>query len=135
VRVICQKNKIYFFICLLQFLFIPCACVEIIQDVKVADCTIYSWLKTGLLNGTRIELKFGSYRVKVLAQDLNLGICLSSLYSEHKNEKITRTLALTRYKENIDDHLKMAHKEILEGGSIDSTLKKYGFILQKRSFF
>lgn len=88
-----------------------------------------------MLNSARIELKFGSYGVQILAQDHIAGIRLSSLYSEHENEKIARTIAFTQYEANIHDKLKMAHKEILGGGSIGSTLKKYGFDVEKNLFF
>jgi hypothetical protein len=96
------------------------------------------WLKPGLLNSTRIELKFGSYGVQVLAQDMFAASAtrLSNLYSIHEGEKITRTLAFTKYVEakfmdKFDDQLKVAHEEIVAGGSIGATLKKYGFELIK----
>jgi len=117
-------------ICSLHFLLSPYAHAE-----DHANCNLSSWLKPGLLNSTRIELKFGSYGVQILAQDQVSGIRLSSLYSEHGTEKIARTIAFTQYEANLDDRLKMAHQKILEGGSIGSTLKKYGFDIKKDILF
>ena len=130
-----SKTKFCFILCLVQFFLCPYAHVEIINDEKTLNCEISPWLKSGLLNSTRIELKFGSYGVKVLAQDPVKGIRLSSLYSEHGNEQITRTLAFTRYESKVNDKLKMAHDEILAGGSIGTILKKHGFDLRKDLFF
>lgn len=141
-------KKICTLICLLHFLLasyahaednsllVPCVTVnQITNNEQAAHYNSYPWLKPGLLNSARIELKFGSYGVQILAQDKATGIRLSSLYSEHEDEKITRTIAFTQYEANINDKLRMAHKEILAGGSIGSTLKKYGFDVNKDLFF
>lgn len=130
-----SKTKFCFFICLVQFFLISYVHVEIIKNEKILICEDSPWLKSGLLNSTRIELKFGSYGVKVLAQDPVKGIRLSSLYSVHGNEQITRTLAFTRYESKVNDKLKMAHEEILAGGSIGTILNKHGFDLKKELFF
>ena len=73
--------------------------------------------------------------MQILAQDQVTGIRLSSLYSEHANEKITRTIAFTQYEGLMNDKLKIAHQEILEGSSIGLTLKKHGFDIKKDFIF
>ncbi|MBA3238042.1 MAG: hypothetical protein H0T62_06790 [Parachlamydiaceae bacterium] len=111
---------------------------QIIFDSPVAKIyDVAPWLKPGLLNSTRIELKFGSYGVQVLTQDMFSASAtrLSNLYSTREVEKITRTLAFTQYVAEIDDQLRVAHEEIVAGGSIGATLKKYGFELKKDLFF
>ncbi|MFA6915833.1 MAG: hypothetical protein WC222_05505 [Parachlamydiales bacterium] len=141
-------KKICTLICSLQFLLVSYAHAEdnsllvsygtvnqITNDEQAANYNPFPWLKPGLLNSARIELKFGSYGVQILAQDQVTGVRLSSLYSEHEGEKIARTIAFTQYEANINDKLGMAHKEILAGGSIGSTLKKYEFDVKKDLFF
>jgi len=108
---------------------------QITKNEQPVNCDLSPWLKPGLLNSARIELKFGSYGVQVLDQDLAKGIRLSSLYSEHENEKIARTIAFTQYRAKVNDKLRLAHEEILAGGSIGSTLKKHGFDMKKDLFF
>ena len=108
---------------------------QITNEKQVTHSNPSSWLKPGLLNSARIELKFGSYGVQILAQDQVAGIRLSGLYSEHGDERIARTIAFTQYNANIHDKLKMAHQEILAGGSIGSSLKKYGFDIKKDLLF
>ncbi|MBI3236607.1 MAG: hypothetical protein HYZ48_02745 [Chlamydiales bacterium] len=71
----------------------------------------------------------------MLAQDPVKGIRLSNLYSEHEGKKIARTVAFTQYNTNIDAKLRIAHEEIMAGGSIGSTLKKHGFDVKKDIFF
>lgn len=115
---------------------ISCPTCQIPHSLTTTATTnVAPWLKPGLLNSVRIELKFGSYGVQILAQDQVSATRLSSLYSLHEGEKITRTLAFTKYETDIDDRLKIAHEEIVAGGSIGATLKKYGFDLRKDLFF
>lgn len=90
-----------------------------------------SWLRPGLLTSDRIKEKFGSFGVQVLSQDEQSGVRLSNLYSEHDGEKVTRTFALVTFSSAMDKNLLPAHKEILDGGSIGTTLSKHGFQLQK----
>ncbi len=108
---------------------------QITNHGRAANCNTSPWLKPGLLNSVRIELKFGSYGIQVLAEDQVRGIRLSNLYSEHEGEKIARTIAFTEYNSNINDKLMLAHEEIMAGGSIGSTLKKYGFDIKKDLFY
>lgn len=130
-------NKISLLFCLLQFfLTLPAYSGNDSNIVSSAiEIANSDWLKPGLLNSTRIELKFGSYGVQILAQDPIEGIRLSSLYSVHEGDKIARTIAFTQYQQKINEKLIQAHHEILEGSSIGSTLKKYGFDIKKDLLF
>lgn len=92
-----------------------------------------AWLAPNILNSQRIELKFGSYGVDILAQ--NHTSRLANLYSFYEGQKSTRTLAFTRYHLPMDKALLLAHEEILKGGSIGSTLKNHGFQVKKQFFF
>lgn len=93
------------------------------------------WLNPNILNSERIEKKFGSYGVLVLAQDEKEGFRLSNLYSSQDGQRMARTIALTLYNPKMSDELKVAHEEILKGGSIGATLKKHGFSVDKQIFF
>jgi len=79
-------------------------------------------------------MKFGSYGLNVLAQDPE-SYRLSSLYSIDNEHEVTRTIALTTYESNMNEALKKAHEEIVQGGSIGSTLSKHGFKLIKEITF
>ena len=102
---------------------------------QTVDCDTAPWLKPGLLNSTRIELKFGSYGVQILTQNQGTRSRLSNLYSKHEDEKIARTIAFTQYEKIIHGKLSKVHEEILAGGSIGSTFKKHGIAIKKDLFF
>jgi hypothetical protein len=91
-----------------------------------------SWLAPGLLNSERIELKFGSYGVEILSQKDNTRV--SNLYSLKNGQKLSRTIAYVKF-DPIDKKLLLAHKAILEGASIGSTLKAHGFKVKKEITF
>lgn len=92
------------------------------------------YLQKNLLNSQRIELRFGSYGVDILKQDAQNGTRLSNLYSLKGQEKISRTIAFSRFA-HMDESLKKAHEKILSGGSIGSTLKEHGFQVKKKIFY
>jgi hypothetical protein len=84
-----------------------------------------------LLNSERIEACFGSYGVEVLCQDGDLRI--SNLYSDGDYDKhFTRTLAVTRFREEPPMELGAALGRIREGASIGSTLKAEGWRVDKK---
>lgn len=120
------------FACLFNF-----SCTTIKHATNGANVEVHqsSWLKPGILTSDRIKAKFGSFGVQVLLQDELSGVRLSNLYSEHDGEKITRAIALVAFERSMDDELKKAHLEILDGGSIGSTLTKHGFTLQKNALY
>lgn len=112
------------------FLLMLSAC----QIVPLKNPTAKSpWLQKNLLNSQRIELKYGSYGVDVLAQ--NDDMRLSNLYSLKDGQKITRTIAYILYQRPLDQKLALAHQQIISGGSIGSTLKAHGFQVKKDFFY
>lgn len=92
------------------------------------------WLKPGLLNSKRIELKFGSYGVQAIPQENNQ-VRLSNLFSISQGRKYTRTIALTLFTDVLDPSLEISHQEILNGGSIGIVLNKNGFLIKKDIFY
>lgn len=95
----------------------------------------FSWMNPGLLNGERIEKKFGSYGVQVLTQDELFGLRLSNLYSLKGQDKIMRTLALVKFTDTMAQELTDVHRQILDGAPIGATLKKAGFDITKKLLF
>lgn len=96
-----------------------------------------AWLKPGLLNSKRIELKFSPdpYGVETIAQ-ANPNLRLSNLHSVSDGKKIARTIALTQFHDPLDESLTAAHSEIMAGGSIGVVLtQKHGFNIKKDIFF
>lgn len=78
-----------------------------------------------VLNSERIEQAFGSYGIEVLYSDAR--IRLSNLYSVHGGRRITRTLAIVRYPDEINEAFAKEHAAILEGGSIGATFQAAGW--------
>jgi len=83
-----------------------------------------------LLNSERIEQRFGSYGIELLAQ--TDAVRIASLYSLENGEKVTRTFAVTRYSDSVDARLAQAHERILAGGSIGATLAEAGWTVTRR---
>lgn len=82
-----------------------------------------------LLNSERIEQRFGSYGVEVLAQDAQLRV--SCLYSTHDGVGTCRTFAIVRYPQSIDPRLADAHAAIVAGGSIGAVFTAQGWQVRK----
>jgi hypothetical protein len=78
-----------------------------------------------ILNSERIEQTFGSYGIDVLYSDET--IRLSNLYSVHDGRRVTRTLAIVRYPDEVSPAFAAEHAAILEGGSIGATFKAAGW--------
>lgn len=130
------KNfPIYALLFLIAPAFMSCKTVDSAKNKNTQKARVTTYLRAGLLNSARIQEKFGSFGVEVLAQDSNKGLRLSNLYSLEKGQKIARTIALTQYAANIPEELKAAHEQIIAGGSIGSTLNKHGFEVKKEFFF
>jgi hypothetical protein len=85
-----------------------------------------------LLNSERIEQRFGSYGLAVLASDAHVRV--SNLYSTdaRAGTQTTRTFAVVRYPDAIDVALAREHAEILRGGSIGAVLTAGGWRVLKR---
>ncbi len=95
----------------------------------VAAPTLADDDSTTLLNSERIEQRFGSYGIELLAQ--TDAVRTASLYSLENGEKVTRTFAVTRYSDSVDARLSQAHERILAGGSIGATLAKAGWTVTR----
>ncbi len=111
--------------CLLLMVFCPTQTTW----AKGSACPAYEQLRP-LLNSERIEACFGSYGVEVLRQDGNLRV--SSLYSFDADERITRTLAISEFADDLPDSLNDAHQAIRAGASMGATLEAAGWRVDKR---
>jgi len=81
------------------------------------------------LNSDKIRERFGHYGVELLHQDATTR--LASLYSLDGDQRITRTLALTRFELPIPDALANPDAEIRAGASIGATLRDAGWQVSK----
>jgi hypothetical protein len=87
------------------------------------------FLSPQTLNSERIRMKFGTYGVKVLYAD---SLCrISSLFSIESGEPLTRTLAVTSFRVDIDSLLWPLHQKIIAGGSIGEVFKAAGWTVEK----
>jgi len=83
------------------------------------------------VNSEEIKNRFGSYRVKVLQQDQVHRV--ASLYSEHNDKAVCRTLAVTYFWQPTPTVVIPADTRIRQGHSIGSTLSDAGLILHRQS--
>jgi hypothetical protein len=81
------------------------------------------------LNSERIEARFGSYGIEVLASDERLRV--SNLFSTHDGERVTRTFAVVRYPTRVDPAFAAEHAAVLAGGSIGATFVAGGWDVVK----
>ncbi|ACU64084.1 hypothetical protein [Chitinophaga pinensis] len=100
------------------------------HDQTVASIPCDSTLPANLLNSERIEKKFGAYGIDVLYNSPHLRV--SNLYD---GKKITRTLAIVDYPENIDSSFSKEHEQVVNGGSIGSTFKAQGWKIEKKTIY
>ena len=84
-----------------------------------------------ILNSDRIEQRFGSYGIEVLASEA--GLRRSNLFSYEGNTAICRTYAVVQFVEPLDDSFGAAHEKVLAGESIGSTFRDDGWDIQKRT--
>ncbi|MCH9693023.1 MAG: hypothetical protein K0U72_00780 [Gammaproteobacteria bacterium] len=87
--------------------------------------------ETVLLNSERIENRFGSYGIDVLASEASLR--RSSLYSLDDGVKTCRTYALVRFVDNPDSSFGAEHAEVLAGNSLGEVFKQNGWHIQKQT--
>lgn len=87
------------------------------------------------LNSERIEARFGSYGIEVLASDRRFRV--SNLFSTDTatGRRTTRTFALVRYPDKVPDALVREHTAIVSGGSIGATLKASGWDVLKTNLW
>ena len=85
---------------------------------------------TPSLNSDVIRERFGSYGVEVLSQNDELRV--ANLFSGEGNSKVSRTLAVTMFVLPRDSRLDASDQVIRAGGSIGASLRKAGFVVDKR---
>jgi len=84
-----------------------------------------------LLNSERIEQRFGSYGIEVLASEA--GLRRSSLYSVENGTPTCRTYAVVRFADQLDDRYHVEHAEVLDGNSIGAIFKAHGWNVHKQT--
>lgn len=87
--------------------------------------------ETVLLNSERIEQRFGSYGINVLASEA--GLRRSSLYSIDNNEHICRTYAIVSFKEDLDSTYGPEHAKVHAGNSLGEVFKANGWSMHKQT--
>lgn len=87
--------------------------------------------ETVLLNSERIEDRFGSYGIDVLASEE--GLRRSSLYSVEDGKHVCRTYAVVRFAENPDESIGAEHAKVLAGNSLGAVFKSNGWKIHKQS--
>jgi len=87
--------------------------------------------ETVLLNSERIENRFGSYGIDVLASEASLR--RSSLYSIDDGSKTCRTYAIVRFVDNPDSSFGAEHAKVLAGNSLGEVFKQNGWHIQKQT--
>lgn len=87
--------------------------------------------ETVLLNSERIEQRFGSYGIDVLASES--GLRRSSLYSIEGDERICRTYALVSFTEDLDSSYGPEHATVLAGNSLGEVFKANGWSMHKQT--
>jgi len=84
-----------------------------------------------LLNSERIQQKFGSYGIDVLASEA--GLRRSSLYSLEDGVQTCRTYAVVSFADHLDERYRAEHAEVLAGNSIGATFRSHGWNLHKQT--
>jgi hypothetical protein len=87
--------------------------------------------ETVLLNSERVEQQFGSYGIDVLASEA--GLRRSSLYSVEGSERICRTYAIVRFREDLDSSYGQEHSRVLAGNSLGEVFKANGWSMHKQT--
>ena len=86
-----------------------------------------------LLNSERIERRFGSYGIEVLASEA--GLRRSGLFSLDGDTATCRTYAVVEFVERPDERYDAAHSKVLAGNSIGETFREDGWGIQKSTLF
>lgn len=86
-----------------------------------------------LLNSKRIEQRFGSYGIEVLASEA--GLRRSGLLSYDGDTATCRTYAVVQFAEQLDERFDKAHSRVLAGDSIGSTFKDDGWDIRKHTLY
>jgi hypothetical protein len=86
-----------------------------------------------LLNSKRIEQRFGSYGVEVLASEA--GLRRSGLLSYDGDTATCRTYAVVQFADQLDERYDDAHSRVLAGDSIGATFKEDGWDIRKHTMY
>lgn len=86
-----------------------------------------------ILNSGRIEQRFGSYGIEVLASEA--GLRRSSLVSFDGEVATCRTYAVVEFAARLDERYHEAHSRVLAGGSIGATFREDGWDIRKHTLF
>jgi hypothetical protein len=87
--------------------------------------------ETLLLNSERIEQRFGSYGVDVLASEA--GLRRSSLFSIEDQGRICRTYSIVRFTDHPDDSYGSEHTKVLAGNSLGQVFRSHGWSIHKQT--
>lgn len=87
--------------------------------------------ETLLLNSERIEQRFGSYGVDVLASEA--GLRRSSLFSIEDKQRICRTYSIVRFTDHPDDSYGHEHTKVLAGNSLGQVFRSHGWSIHKQT--
>ena len=86
-----------------------------------------------LLNSERIEQRFGSYGIEVLASEA--GLRRSSLYSLSGDKPVCRTYAVVRFADQLDERCHEEHAKVLAGNSIGAIFRSHGWDVHKQTMY
>ncbi len=89
--------------------------------------------QTVLLNSERIENRFGSYGIEVLASEA--GLRRSSLYSLEGDNRICRTYAVVRFTDEPDMVYGPEHARVLAGNSLGEVFRSSGWMIHKQTLY
>ena len=103
---------------------------KLTPEVLVAALSA-SATETVLLNSERIEQRFGSYGIDVLASEA--GLRRSSLYSSGDGVRTCRTYAVVRFTEQPDTSYSPEHARVLAGNSLGDVFKANGWAIHKQT--
>lgn len=84
-----------------------------------------------LLNSERIEKRFGSYSMEVLASEA--GLRRSSLFSITDGKRVCRTYAVVQFADPLGEHCGDAHAKVLAGNSIGAIFRSHGWNVHKQT--
>ena len=87
--------------------------------------------ETVLLNSERIERRFGSYGIDVLASEA--GLRRSSLYSVEDGNRVGRTYAIVRFIDEPDSSINTEHAKVLAGNSLGAVFRANGWNIHKQT--
>jgi len=87
--------------------------------------------ETLLLNSERIEQRFGSYGVDVLASEA--GLRRSSLFSIANQQRVCRTYSIVRFTDQPDRSYGHEHTKVLEGNSLGQVFRSHGWSIHKQT--